>query len=85
MQDDSQETQMTFGRLLLIVAIGAFVIWVGSGCHMARIKSLDLDMGGLEIEYYEPPPHPPDAYGATPLKATPASWGELMPMEKRTN
>ena len=49
-------------RLIWII-ISAIVIWIGAGCHTARIKSLDLDMGGLEIEYWEPSEVPvPDGY-----------------------
>ena len=43
-------------KFLTIAAIAAVVIWIGAGCHMTRIKSFDLDMGGLEIEYWEPAP-----------------------------
>ena len=35
---------------------------------MARLKSLDLDMGGLELEYWEPEPAPMGAVGFVPDK-----------------
>jgi|TARA_R110002096_G_scaffold202373_1_gene387047 hypothetical protein len=57
----------------------AVVFWVGAGCQFSRIKSFDLDMGGIEIEYHKPANAEPGFFGSTPIKATPASWPRLMP------
>jgi len=72
-------------RFLAIIIISAIVIWIGAGCHMARIKSLDLDMGGLELEYFEPSEAPPEAFGfyTNRLQAVPVSYPRLMPMKRR--
>ena len=69
-------------RLMAIVAIAAFVIWVGAGCK--NLKEIDLSITGFEAEYY--PAHPEqDAggfFGVTTnsVRAAPASYPQLMPM-----
>lgn len=55
-------------RKLFICVIIIFVLCCGNGCQMARLKSLDLDMGGLELEYWEPEPAPMGAVGFVPDK-----------------
>lgn len=66
-------------RFLAIILISAVVIWIGAGCQFSRIKSLDLDMGGIEIEYHKPADVEPGFFGSAPIKTTPASWPRLMP------
>ena len=86
MQIDSQEKQIKFRRLFLIVSIAVYVILVGSGCRAIRSNPKEIDVSGfgigMEIEFYQPVA-PVEAFGSVPLKATPASsWGTLMPMKK---
>ena len=70
-------------RFLAIILISAVVIWLGAGCQFSRIKSFDLDMGGIEIECFNPAGKEPGLFGSTPanIKATPTSWPELMPRQ----
>ena len=70
-------------RFLAIILISAVVIWLGAGCQFSRIKSYDLDMGGIEIESINPAGNEPGLFGSTPenIKATPTSWPELMPSQ----
>tara|TARA_Y100001963_G_scaffold90710_1_gene125046 strand:+ start:384 stop:542 length:159 start_codon:yes stop_codon:yes gene_type:complete len=52
---------------------------------MGRIKSFDLDMGGIEIEYWEPGEPPAGLFSLStngPPFAMPASYPELMPMSR---
>ena len=52
---------------------------------MGRIKSFDLDMGGIEIEYWEPGEPPAGLFSEAPSGppfAMPASYPELMPMSR---
>ena len=71
-------------RLLAIVAIAAFVIWVGAGC--ANLKEIDLSITGFEAEYY--PAHPEQERGGffgaatNSVRAVPASYPRLMPMSR---
>ena len=73
-------------KFLTIAAIAAVVIWIGTGCHMTRIKSFDLDMGGLEIEYWEPPPviGEQGSIGSdlTVPYTVPVSYPKLMPLAR---
>ena len=44
-------------RWTIIVGLSAFAIFVGAGCKsLVNVKDIDLGFGGLEIEFYEPPP-----------------------------
>ena len=69
-------------RLLSIVAIAAFVIWVGAGCK--NLKEIDLSITGFEAEYY--PAHPEQERGGffgaatNSVRAVPVSYPQLMPM-----
>jgi hypothetical protein len=69
-------------RWSIIVCLSALAI----GCSTNRIKSFDLDMGGLELEFYNPEMAPPAVgfFGVQTnrLNATPASWPKLMPLER---
>ena len=74
-------------RWILIVALSAFTILVGSGCQ--NIKSLEVDFGGLDVEYF--PTHPSqeeksifDFGSKTEDLVVPANWRGplLMPMTK---
>ena len=41
-------------RLLFIVGISAFVIWVGTGCYsMKNIREFSIGFGGVDAEFYE--------------------------------
>lgn len=61
-------------KVILIAAISLTV-----GCQFSRIKSFDLDMGGIEIEYHRPADVEPGLFGSAPIKATPANWPRLLP------
>ena len=71
-------------RLLAIVAIAAFVIWVGAGC--ANLKEVDIGITGFEAEYY--PAHPEQERGGffgaatNSVRAVPVSYPQLMPMSR---
>jgi len=71
-------------RLLAIVAIAAFVIWVGAGC--ANLKEVDIGITGFEAEYY--PAHPDQERGGffgaatNSVRAVPVSYPQLMPMSR---
>ena len=71
-------------RLLAIVAVSAFVIWVGAGC--ANLKEIDLSITGFEAEYY--PVHPEQERGGffgaatNSVRAVPVSYPRLMPMSR---
>jgi len=76
-------------RWITIIALSIFTILVGSGCQ--NIKSLEVDFGGLDVEYF--PTHPSqeeksifDFSGTAQDLVVPANWDGplLMPM-KRTN
>jgi len=41
-------------RILTIVGLSAFVLLIGAGCQ--NVRTIDAGFGGLDIEYYEPPP-----------------------------
>ena len=68
--------------MLAIVAIAAFVIWVGAGC--ANLKEVDIGITGFEAEYY--PAHPDQERGGvfgaatSSVRAVPVSYPQLMPM-----
>ena len=81
-KEDAEVESGGLKRLLAIIIISAIVIWVGAGCQMARIKSLDLDMGGLELEYWEPAEAPTGVFGVytNRLQAVPVGYPRLMPM-----
>jgi len=74
-------------RYLLIIALAAFTILVGSGCK--NIKSLEADFGGLDIEYYPalPSQEQPSIFdwGQNKDLVDPANWSgpKLMPMSKK--
>ena len=74
-------------KFLTIVVIAAVVIWIGTGCHIARIKSFGLDMGGLEIEYWEPAPVIGESghfdSDSTIPYVVPVSYQKLLPYAKR--
>ena len=74
-------------RWILIVALSIFTIWVGSGCQ--NIKSLEVDFGGWDVEYF--PAHPSqeeksifDFGSKTEDLVVPANWRGplLMPMTR---
>ena len=74
-------------RWILIVALSAFTILVGSGGQ--NIKSLEVDFGGLDVEYF--PAHPSqeeksifDFGSKTEDLVVPANWRGplLMPMTR---
>lgn len=74
-------------RWILIVALSAFTILVGGGCQ--NIKSLEVDFGGLDVEYF--PTHPSqeeksifDFGSKTEDLVVPANWRGplLMPMTR---
>jgi len=72
-------------RWMIIVGLSAFVI----GCQ--NIKTVELDFGGLDVEYY--PSHPSQEeksifdFGTVTnrINAVPASWDGplLMPMTRK--
>jgi len=72
-------------RLLSIVAIAAFVIWVGAGCK--NLKEIDISLTGFEAEYY--PAHPEQESGGffgaatNSVRAVPVSYPQLMPMSRK--
>jgi len=42
-------------RLLSIVGLSAFVIWIGTGCcSMKNLREVSRGFGGLDAEFYEP-------------------------------
>ena len=69
-------------RLMSIIGIAAFVIWVGAGCK--NLKEIDLSITGFEAEYY--PAHPEQERGGffgaatNSVRAVPVSYPQLMPM-----
>jgi hypothetical protein len=74
-------------RWITIIALSIFTIWVGSGCQ--NIKSLEVDFGGLDVEYF--PTHPSqeeksifDFGSKTEDLVVPANWRGplLMPMTR---
>tara|TARA_B100000945_G_C20020392_1_gene429699 strand:+ start:186 stop:422 length:237 start_codon:yes stop_codon:yes gene_type:complete len=74
-------------RWILIIALSIFTILVGSGCQ--NIKTLEIDFGGLDVEYY--PTHPSqeeksifDFSGTAQDLVVPADWDGplLMPMKR---
>ena len=79
---DTKATAGGVKRLLSIVAIAAFVIWVGAGC--ANLKEVDIGITGFEAEYY--PAHPDQERGGffgsatNSVRAVPVSYPQLMPM-----
>ena len=74
-------------RVLTVAAIAVVVICVGAGCR--NLKSVELDFGGLDVEYF--PTHPSQEeksifdFSATTNRvlATPAYYPKLMPMRER--
>ena len=74
-------------RWITIAALSLFTILVGSGCQ--NIKSLEVDFGGLDVEYF--PTHPSqeeksifDFGSKTEDLVVPANWRGplLMPMTR---
>ena len=74
-------------RWITIAALSIFTILVGSGCQ--NIKSLEVDFGGLDVEYF--PTHPSqeeksifDFGSKTEDLVVPANWRGplLMPMTR---
>jgi hypothetical protein len=57
-------------RMLIIVAICAAIIWLSVGCK--NLKEVDFGITGLEAEWYEPPPLPPQTVTLTNAPA--GSW-----------
>ena len=78
----SEATAGGVKRLLAIVAIAAFVIWVGAVC--GNLKEVDIGITGFEAEYY--PAHPDQERGGffgaatNSVRAVPVSYPQLMPM-----
>ena len=76
-------------RWVIIVILSAFVIFIGAGCQ--NIKTVELDFGGLEVEYF--PSHPSQEEKSifdfstitNRVNAVPAEWDGplLMPMERK--
>ena len=78
-------------RWILIVALSAFTILVGSGCwSMRNVKEIDLSITGREMEFYTEHTDQEDKgfFGAFTNRVVPgpivvpASYRELMPMTK---
>ena len=73
-------------RYLLIIALAALTILVGSGCR--NIKSLEADFGGLDIQYYPALPSQEEPsifdWGQNDQRVVPANFNGplLMPMNK---
>jgi len=74
-------------RWITIIALSIFSILVGSGCQ--NIKTLEIDFGGLDVEYF--PTHPSqeeksifDFGSRTEDLVVPANWDGplLMPMTR---
>ena len=74
-------------RWITIIALSIFTILVGSGCQ--NIKTLEIDFGGLDVEYF--PTHPSqeeksifDFGSRTEDLVVPANWDGplLMPMTR---
>ena len=65
-------------RWLIVVGLSALVILLSTGCR--NIKTVELDFGGLEIEYF--PSHPSQeeksifdfSVATNRVNAVPASW-----------
>ena len=72
-------------RLMAIIGIAAFVIWVGAGC--ANLKEVDIGITGFEAEYY--PAHPDQERGGffgaatNSVRAVPVSYPKLMPLNRK--
>jgi hypothetical protein len=77
-------------RWMIIVVVSAFVLLVGAGCQ--NIKSVELDFGGLDVEYF--PGHPSQEeksifnFGSVVtnrVNVIPANWDGplLMPMARK--
>ena len=76
-------------RWMIIVGLSVFVVLIGAGCR--NLKTVELDFGGLDVEYF--PTHPDQEeksifnFGAVTnrVNAIPASWGGpvLMPMTRK--
>jgi hypothetical protein len=76
-------------RLMIIVGLSVFVIFIGAGCQ--NIKTVELDFGGLDVEYF--PRHPDQEeksifdFGTVTnrVNAIPASWDGplLLPMTRK--
>mgnify|MGYP003132960903 FL=1 len=51
---------------------------------MSRIRSFDLDMGGLEMEFYEPNEFTEGTIGliTNTMPIMPVSYPKLMPLER---
>ena len=73
-------------RYLLIIALAAFTILVGSGCR--NIKTVEANLGGLEIQYYPTLPSQEEPsifdWGQNDQRVVPANFKGplLMPMNK---
>ena len=74
-------------RFLVIAGLALFVLFIGAGCQ--HIKSLEVDFGGLDVEYF--PAHPSqeeksifDFGSKTEDLVVPANWRGplLMPMTR---
>jgi len=75
--------------VLTVAAIAVVVICVGAGCR--NLKSVELDFGGLDVEYF--PTHPSQEeksifdFGVVTnrLNSVPAGWDGplLMPRQRR--
>ena len=72
-------------RHLLIIALAIFAILVGSGCR--NIKTVEANLGGLEIQYYPTLPQQEEPsifdWGQNKDLVAPANWSgpKLMPMK----
>ena len=74
-------------RLVFILLVSVFVVAVGAGCK--NIKALELDFGGLDVEYF--PSHPSQEEKSIfdfskktdgPPVVMPASYPNLMPLSR---
>ena len=74
-------------RFLVIAGLALFVLFIGAGCQ--NIKSLEVDFGGLDVEYF--PAHPSqeeksifDFGSKTEDLVVPANWRGplLMPLTR---
>ena len=72
------------GQVVFVSLICLFAIWIGTGCQMSRIRSFDLDMGGLEMEFYEPNEFTEGTISliTNTMPIMPVSYPKLMPLER---
>ena len=74
-------------RYLLIIALAAFTILVGSGCR--NIKTVEADLGGLEIQFYPSLPSQEEPsifdWGQSEQRVVPSNFKGPLLMPMKTN